>query len=163
MIALFHRAVGDDVVGPLHYLMLAWGFVDPNTEATILAGIYQRASASGSLTGPCQKLLLAIFQLPAFIVVCLADLWAVTCHSSDVMCASSSLSRAIILCISGCNYFCAACRVGGSCTMGQSQWGDFCADCHLLCILGKLPGLSKHQFFCRGTGKKEASVCPKLL
>ena len=74
MIALFHCAVGDLVESPLHYLMLARGFVDPNAEAATFAGTYQRASASGSLTGPCQKLLPAVFQLSAFIVVCLADL-----------------------------------------------------------------------------------------
>lgn len=81
---------GDLIEGPLHYLMLAWGFVDPNTKATTLAGTYQRASASGSLTGPCQKLLPAVFQLSVFIVVCSADLWAITCHGSDVMCAAAA-------------------------------------------------------------------------
>lgn len=65
-----HCAAGDPVEGSLCYLIYVGGFA----EAAALAGIHQRASASGSLTGPCQKLLLAVFQLSAFIVVCLADL-----------------------------------------------------------------------------------------
>lgn len=152
-------SVGELVKGPLHYLMFTWGFVDRNTEATMFAGTYQRASESASLTGLRQKLLPAVFQLSAFIVVFLADLWAITCHSFDVMCAAAA-------CPEGSYFVFQAGTISGLLlSWWELHWGPKLEERSLpsLCILGKLPGLSRHQFFCKGTGKKEALVCPKPL
>lgn len=82
----------------------------PRHRSHNIAGTHQGASASESLTGPCPKLLLAVFQLSAFIVVCLAALRATACHSSGVMCAPAAcpdLSHFVGVFL-GCNYFCAA-------------------------------------------------------
>lgn len=158
-----HCAARDPTQGSLPYMIPAWGFADPKTEATAFAGAHQRASASGSLTGPHQKLLLAVFQLSAFIVVCLADLWAITCHGFRVMCAAAACPEGFYFVFLAGTISVLLLWVGGRCTIGQSQRGALCADCYLLCLVGKLPGWSRHQFFCRGTGEKEALVCPKLL
>lgn len=49
-------------------------FCRPSCRSHNVCWDLPRASASGSSTDPCQKLLLAVFQLAAFIVECLADL-----------------------------------------------------------------------------------------
>lgn len=62
----------------------------PQHRSHNISGTLQGASASESLTGPCPKLLLAVFQLSAFILVCLAALRATACHSPGVMCAPAA-------------------------------------------------------------------------
>lgn len=149
-------------MGPLHSLKCPQEVLQtPQHRSHNISGTHQGASASESLTGPCPKLLLAVFQLSAFIVVCLAALRATACHSPGVMCAPAAcpdLSHFVGF-FFGLQLFLCCCRVEGVAPWAKAS-RDLCVQVDVVCFWGKLPG---HQYFCRGTRRKEATVCPKLL
>lgn len=160
MTALFYCAAGNGVEGPLQCLKLAGGFVDPSAEALVFAGTQQRPSANASLTDPCHKLLLAVFQLTAFTVDILGDPGAITCYSSCVMCAAAACPEG------SCFVFWMAAISMLLLSVGVAPWAKACGEISvqifIYCTCGKIFLAWVDSNFSSGGQKiKEALACPR--
>lgn len=161
MTALFYCDVGNGVEGPLHCLKLASGFVDPSAEALVFAGTQWRPSANASLTDPCHKLLLAVFQLTAFTVDILGDPGAITCYGSCVMHAAAACPEG------SCFVFWTAAISMLLISLGVTPWAKACGEISVqiffvYCTCGKIFLVWVDSKFSAGGQKiKEALACPE--
>lgn len=148
-------------MGPLHFLMLTGGFAEPPAQKPQHFWDSPRSLSERIFDRSMPKVAAGCFSAVCFYcsLPCCPESYCVSQPWCDV--CTSCLSRPVTF----YGVFLGAATISvlllsrRELHPGLKPAGT--SLCRLmLCIWGKLPG---HQYFCRRTRGKEATVCPKLL